>query len=153
MDRGAWWVTVHGITNSWTQCRPQCSEWLSTMFSIHSPRNAFCSDSGKHACRDPQSYGLNSDLFDKYPVKRTEQIQLLSPTKKILWMYIIYKYISMMPSFSFRPLVCSPHLPSDPIPAVCVCVCVCVCMWERAEWVGDITECNFRPSCSHRYCF
>ena len=106
------------------QCRTQRAEWLSTMFSIHSSRNAFCSDSVKHAYRDPQSYSLNSDLFDKYPVKRTEQIQLLPPTKKTLWMYITYKYISMVPSSSFRPLVCSPHIPSDPTPAVCVCVYV-----------------------------
>ena len=26
MDRGVWWVTVHGVTKSWTQLR----EWLST---------------------------------------------------------------------------------------------------------------------------
>ena len=64
-------------------------------------------------------------------MKRIEQKQLLPPTKKTLWMYITYKYISMVPSSSFRPLVCSPHIPSDPIPAVCVCVCVCVCIWDR----------------------
>jgi len=54
-----------------------------SMFSIHSPRNAFCSDSGEHASRGPWSYNLNSDLFDKYLVRRTEQILLFSPTKKV----------------------------------------------------------------------
>lgn len=69
--RGTWrWLESLGLGKS--------------MFSIQSLRNAFCSDSGEHSSRDPQSYNLNSDLFDKYLVRRTEQIQLFSPTKKAL---------------------------------------------------------------------
>ena len=40
MDRGAWWATVHGVAESWTQlkdlaCRHMSSVSMSLVFTVH----------------------------------------------------------------------------------------------------------------------